>query len=233
MRLLRAPSLSSSTACPYLEGREFVQEYFFARDMTLEDMGVLIQAGWRRFGNFFFQPRCPQCQSCVPVRVDVGALMHTKGAKRLLRKGQHITMELHSPRCTDEVWEVYAAHSKFRFGKEPEREDFEQSFFSQEAPSLQSEYRLHGTLLGVGFLDLVPDGASSAYFAYNQEGSQYSLGSFSVYRECEAIKEAGGHWYYLGYKVMGCSAMEYKGRFLPQQEMNWATGAWSFPKESS
>ena len=233
MILLTAPRLAEAVPCPYLPGRRFAQEYFFAAKAAPEELGSLLRAGWRRFGRFYFRPGCPGCRSCVPLRVDAAALEPTASQRRVLRKGAGVSVSVAEPRPTDEAWEVYRRHGEGRFGKSPDREDFERSFFDDGVPSLAVEYRVEGSLAGLGFLDRTDDGLSSAYFAFDPDFSRYSLGTLSVFAEAALARRLGLEWYYLGYWVAGCRSMEYKGRFAPHQLYDWESGAWLDAEEWS
>ena len=226
MRLLTDPAVAPPVDCPYLPDRDFVQEYFFAADLDEADMQVLIGSGWRHFGHFFFRPRCPECRLCTPIRVDSHRLEPTRSQKRILRRGAGIEMTVVEPRATDEVWEVYRRHSWKQFGREPDREEFQKTFLTLAAPTLQTEYRVAGELAGVGFIDLTADGVSSIYFSFHPDWARCSLGYLSVFRESAYARSRDLRWYYLGYWVPGCPTMDYKKKFVPHQLYDWTLKKW-------
>jgi len=228
MRLITEPDTAAAVTCPYLPEHSFVQQYFFADELDEYEYGVLLNAGWRRFGNFFFRPDCPGCRECRPIRVDVWKLNPGKSQRRVIARGKDIVMDVVEPRSTDEAWRVYHSHSRGQFGRDESREHFEETFYAGHAvPSLQTEYRLDGQLIALGFLDLSDDGMSSVYFAFDSRWTRYSPGTLSVFRESEFVRERGKRWYYLGYWVKGCQSMDYKARFNPHQLYDWETREWS------
>ncbi len=227
MRLLSEPLTAAPVECPYLPEQIFVQNYFFADELDEFEFGVLLNAGWRRFGKYFFRPGCPRCSQCKPIRVDTHQLKPTGSQRRVISRGKEIVMEAVEPRTSDEAWRVYRNHSKAQFQREENREHFEETFFDRTAvPSLQTEYRLDGNLIALGFLDVSNDGMSSVYFAFDPEWSRYSPGILSVFRESELVKQWGKRWYYLGYWVEGCQSMEYKARYRPHQLYDWKLQDW-------
>ncbi len=231
MRMLSEPAAAAPVDCPYLPDRTFVQIYFFATDLDEYEYEVLLASGWRRFGTFFFQPSCPGCRQCIPIRVDVNRLQPTRSQRRVLGRGREIVLDAAPTDCRDEVWEVYRAHSRSQFAREVNRADFETTFFEDAVPALQTEYRLDGRLVGLGFLDVGIEGFSSVYFSFHPEASSYSLGTLSVLRESELARLNGKKWYYLGYWVPGCDTMEYKAKFRPFQLLDWDTGEWRDSEE--
>lgn len=231
--MLSEPRKASPVACPYLPERQFVQDYFFAIDLDEHEFGVLLASGWRRFGTFFFRPACPGCRQCIPLRVDAGELEPTRSQRKVLSRGKDIQMEGVPPRPSDEAWNVYEAHSRGQFGKAPVREEFEKTFFDTAVPALQTEYRLDGILIGLGFLDIADNGFSSAYFAFDPAYSRYSPGTLSILRESTLAGFNHRQWYYLGFWVPGCESMAYKARFSPHQLYDWESGLWISPAEHS
>lgn len=79
-----------------------------------------------------------------------------------------------------------------------------------------AEYRdPAGRLLALGFLDILPAGLSSVYFAWEPEAQKRSLGSFSIIAETRLAASMGLGWYYLGFWVPGARRMDYKADFSP------------------
>jgi len=226
MKLLTEPATAAPVDCPYLPDRAFVQDYFFATELDEHEFDILLENGWRRFGQFFFRPRCPGCRSCIPLRIDTEKLQPTRSQRRVLAKGKEIQVRAVPPSPSDEAWRVYRNHSKGQFGRDVTRENFESTFFDHAVPAYQSEYRLDGRLIALGFLDIAESGYSSAYFAFDPDWAEFSPGVLSVFRESDFVRRAGGRWYYLGYWISGCRSMEYKARFSPHQILDWTTGEW-------
>ena len=231
MRMLSEVARADPIDCPYLDDRKFVQDYFFAQNVDEYEFGVLLNAGWRRFGTFFFRPACSGCRQCIPLRVDARALTPSRSQRRVLRRGRDITLSAVPPRATDDVWRVYQVHSESQFGRKVRREVFEQTFFDSAVPALQTEYRLDGSLIGVGFLDISDNGFSSSYFAFDPAYARYSPGTLSILLESRLAWRNGRSWYYLGFWVPGSRRMDYKAAFSPHQLYDWESETWLSPSE--
>ena len=134
MRLLQDIRLAEPVSCPYLEGRFFVQEYFFADQMDEAEFDYFLTRGWRRFGKFFFRPRCPGCRACLPVRLRAGELVPGSGQRRTERKNRDTRVEFKPLAYSDEIFEIYRLHSK-KFGSEERDKDaFRETYFDKAVP---------------------------------------------------------------------------------------------------
>jgi len=131
-----------------------------------------------------------------------------------------------------EYYAVYEEHSRLRFGKDSDEDDFQATFFERAVPSFVTEYRIQGELAALGFCDLSSVGLSSVYFVFRSKFANRSLGIFSVLKECELARQHGLSWYFLGFHVRGNATMAYKARFFPRQILNWTTGEWNGTTEN-
>lgn len=78
------------------------------------------------------------------------------------------------------------------------------------------EYRNEaGILLAEGFADILPEGISSVYFAFDPDAGRRSLGRFSVNTEIQIAKQLQKSFYYLGFWVPSSPKMDYKADFTP------------------
>ncbi len=226
MLTLQEPRLSDESPCPYLPGRTARYEYFFALDLDARELDALIATGWRKFGLYFFRPGCPGCRNCVPLRVPVAGFRPSKGQRRVIRKNIRTETRFGALRYRPEIFSIYSEHSRDRFGREGEIEDFLTNFYQESCPGLQSEYYLDGRLMAVGFLDRSSGGLSSVYFVFRTEFARNSPGIYSVIREIELAASLGLPYYYLGYHVEGCPRMEYKAEFRPCEYYSWEQSRW-------
>ena len=86
-------------------------------------------------------------------------------------------------------------------------------------------YLLNGRLVGVGYVDALPDGLSAIYYFSDPDERSRSLGTFNVLSIIEEAGRRGLPWVYLGYYVKGCRSVEYKARFAPNEVLG-ADGTW-------
>ena len=126
----------------------------------------------------------------------------------------------------DEIYEIYRIHSRDRFDRETDREEFIDSFYTPSCQTIQSEYYLEDRLIGVGFLDRSDRALSSVYFVYDTACEEYRLGTYSAIKEIQYAAEEGLEYYYLGYYIAENSSMAYKNRFRPNERFDWSTEIW-------
>jgi arginine-tRNA-protein transferase len=91
-----------------------------------------------------------------------------------------------------------------------------------EAVATDEKYDLY---LAVGICDVCPSSLSSVYFYFDPSESARSLGTYGALREIEATRRMDIPYYYLGYWIKGCGAMEYKSNFAPNEILH-PDGVW-------
>jgi arginine-tRNA-protein transferase len=215
--------------CPYLPGRRWSVQEFSARFLEPADYERLLASGWRRSGFTFYRDACPGCSLCVPLRLDSRSFAPTRSQRRLGRVNADLGSRLVAAGFSEERYALYRAYVKARHGS-PEGEDegaarAAYSAFLLEGPLGSTgivEYRDgSGRLLATGYVDVLPGGLSSVYFAFDPRDSRRSLGTWSVLRELELARElgladgSGATHYYLGFWVPGSPKMDYKASFRP------------------
>jgi arginyl-tRNA--protein-N-Asp/Glu arginylyltransferase len=236
MRIVQPPQKEEISPCPYLPGRRKSYEFFFADKVDAAELSGLLGVGWRKFGRFYFRPKCPDCRCCIPLRVRVAEFSPSRGQRRVLRKNSGLRTSFGPLRATPRIFEIYREHSQERFSQEANIEEFLCNFYLPSCPSLQSEIHLGDQLLAAGYLDQGEDCLSSVYFSFDPGFSAMNLGTFSILKEIAFAASLGFSYYYLGYYVPGCPNMGYKDHFLPREHYDWERKVWrpvSEPPEGS
>jgi len=231
MKLLSEPLVSEESPCSYIDGKNWRFTYFFAVDVTAEELDVILSKGWRKFGMYYFKPLCRDCTRCIPIRVKTDELILSKSQRRAVRDCSNVRVEFKELDCRDEIFEIYEDHSLSRFSKISNYEDFHTSFYTQSCPAMQSEYYIDDKLAGVGFIDVSSNALSSIYFIYRDEYTKFRLGTFSALKEAEYALSLGLKYYYLGYFIENNSKMAYKNNFHINEKMSWNTGIWFNEKD--
>jgi arginine-tRNA-protein transferase len=226
MILHKDPDLERLSPCPYLPDKKKQLKYFIASGLNESDISFLLAKGWRKFGTYFFQPSCPDCRECIPIRVIAGEFKSSKSQKRNLKKNCDIKAVFGPLRFSERAFEIYRDHSIKRFSQESNLEEFILNFYCPSAPGLQSEFYLNNELIGLGFLDKGKDCLSSVYFFYDTRFSRLGLGTFSILKEIEYTRSIGLKYYCLGYYVQACQRMAYKGNFKPGEVYHWSQDKW-------
>ena len=233
MILLSQPLTSREALCPYIAKELCRFSYFFAKDVTGDELEYLLSRGWRKFGLYYFKPVCKNCSKCIPIRLQTDKIIPSKSQRRVIKKGALISTKFKELECRDEIFELYRIHSKDRFNKDADYDEFKDSFYLQSCPSIQSEYYIDNKLIAVGFLDVSHISLSSIYFIYNTEYMKYSPGTLSVLREAEYAASTGLPYYYLGYYIEENKSMSYKNSFRINEKMNWESEAWEITEKEN
>ena len=194
--------------------------------MSKEEFDKLLEEGWRRFGLYFFRPKCEKCSSCIPIRINVNDFSVTRSQKRVINKNKETKVIFNKLKFSDEMFEIYKEHSKDRFDQKTEKKDFLETFFYESVPAIQSEYYVGEKLIGVGFIDITNQAFSSVYFFYRTFYNHLSLGIYSVIKEIEYAKSLKLNYYYLGYFVRENKKMSYKNQFYPHELYEWQDKKW-------
>ena len=226
MILYTEPALSDIQPCPYLPGHDMVYEYFFASELSPQELTWLLSQGWRTFGVYYFRPSCPHCQACTPLRVPVHDFTLSRSQARVWRKGADIVLTMGALRYDNALFDLYQRHSMARFAQCAQVDDFLLQLHTPSCPSLLSRYELGAHLVGAGYLDQAADGLSSVYFIFDPDYARLSPGILSALHEIAETRRLGLDYYYLGYVVPGCARMDYKARFYPHELYSWSDKAW-------
>ncbi len=226
MYIFKHPDISEESVCSYLPDRLWRFCYFFADGVSAEELQTLLNSGWRKFGSYYFMPFCEGCRLCIPLRVRALEFAPSKNQKEVLKRCRNVRVEFRPLEYSEKIFQLYAMHSRDRFGNQASREDFILNFYRPSCPATQSEYYLNDELIGVGFLDVASEGISSVYFIFDTRYSSLSLGTFSVIKEIEYAATQRLPYYYLGYYINECPRMRYKSRFKPFELYNWELETW-------
>ncbi len=213
--------LSDPTACPYGYPNAHRIRYFLANRCASDAYEAALAAGWRRSGLAFYKNACDRCASCVPIRIDARSLSLTKGQRRCARRNEDVSVTLGRPEYRDEDYALFRDYLRARHPEEAGRfnpDEYRAAYIHSPLESALARYRTaDGRIIAIGFLDLLPNGVSSVYFAFDPGESARSLGTFSVIAECSLLKTLGKRWYYLGFWVKDCAKMSYKNKYSPHE----------------
>lgn len=219
---------SSDHPCNYLPGRTARTRAFATRRMPGELYHQFMDAGFRRSGLVVYQPICPGCRQCLPIRVPVQTFRPDKSQRRCQRRNADLNITLNVPAATDEKYELYRRYMVewHHADLDPPREEFESFLYESPVDSLEFCYRdSAGKLLAVGICDICPSSLSSVYFYHDPSERRRALGVYGVLREIDFALHNGIPYYYLGYWVNGCRTMSYKADYLPHEILH-PDGIW-------
>jgi leucyl-tRNA---protein transferase len=220
--------------CGYLPSKTWQLRYEIVRGLTPADYSARMNQGWRKFGHTLFRPECVGCKACLPLRVDVKQFRPGRNLNRVrnLNEGR-VRLAIGTPVVTDEKLRLYDAFHAFQadFKGWPERgpessENYADSFVENPFETEEWCYYRDDRLIGVGYVDAVPDGLSMIYFYYDPTERDHSPGTWNVLCALAEAKCRNLPHVYMGYFVEGCGSLEYKARFTPNEILDWTTGLW-------
>ena len=219
--------------CGYLPDRTWQLTYELVAELSASEYQEHLVAGWRRFGYSLFRPACPQCRACLSLRVPVAAFRPDRSQRRAQAANDGtIALRIGEPTVTRAKLELYDRFHAFQETHKgwPEHSptdtaSYADSFVDNPFPTQEWCYYLGKKLVGVGYVDRVPDGLSAIYYIHEPDERARSLGTYNVLSLIRQAREWGLSHVYLGYYVAGCASLEYKARFRPN-EMLGPDGKW-------
>ena len=104
-------------------------------------------------------------------------------------------------------------------------DDYRDTFTANPVPVEEWQYTLAGRLVGVGYVDRLPEGLSAIYFFYDPAERHRGLGTWNVLSVIERAAAFRLPYVYLGYHVPGSASLEYKANFAPNETLG-PDGVW-------
>ncbi len=213
--------------CPYLHGQLAQYRAFRSEAISPRLYHQLMDAGFRRSGDVFYQPACRGCRQCIPLRVPVKTFTPSKSQRRIWRLNFDLALTIRAPEATEEKFALYRRYVESWHRRDAGSiEEFDRFLVQSPVSTLEFCYRApSGRLLAVGICDICQDSLSSVYFYFDPEEKRRSLGTFGAMAEISFAASRGIPHYYLGYWIERCDAMCYKSRFRPFQLLQ-TDGSW-------
>lgn len=213
--------------CSYLPRQTASLEYRVVTGMSSEEYSRLLARGYRRFGRQIFRPACSACSRCVSLRVSVEHFQPSRSQSRAWRRNASVRAELlplFLTRQHVDLYQRYHRDMRLRRGwPEPEAsvESLAESFLlGGEDFGRQWLFWKGDRLVGVAFMDEVPDAISMVYFFHHPDWRAHSPGTFSILTQIDYARRQGLKYAYLGYWIEGCVSMAYKSSYRPHQLLN-------------
>jgi arginyl-tRNA--protein-N-Asp/Glu arginylyltransferase len=213
------------STCGYLPDRAWTLQYELVAKINRSEYMERMLRGWRRFGTSLFRPRCAECRACRSVRVLVDRFRPSRSQMRARKANEgEVRILIGTPAVTVEKLKLYDRYHTFQTESRswPEHApkdalSYAESFVDNPFPTQEWCYYLNDKLIGVGYVDDLPQGLSAIYFFYDPAQRHRSLGTWNVLSLIEFAAARRLPHVYLGYFVEGCQSMEYKARFAPNQ----------------
>ena len=224
--------------CSYLPDQVWQLEYELFASLTPAEYMRRMSQGWRRFGIATFRPQCPHCTACRSLRVPVAQFRPNRSQRRVRAANDGvIEVRVGPPSVSytklalyDRYHEFQSDHIGWRGHTPKDAVEYTASFVENPFPVEEWCYYLDGQLIGVGYLDVLPEGFSAIYFFYEPAERERSLGTYNVLRLIDSCRERGVPHLYLGFYVEGCRSLQYKANFTPNEILT-TQGTWEAFRE--
>lgn len=203
--------------CPYgmPETAVYRQQQFVSMPDAL--FGQFLAAGFRRNGNTIYTMVCPDCSSCVPIRLDPARFRPNRNQKRAISRNSDVDLTLGPLRITEEKLALCGKFLQQRYPREDSSPvGYYGSFFASSiTTTLEIEYRIRGRLLGTAVVDVAADWLNAVYFYFDPAEAKRSPGTFNILCLIDFCRENNIGHLYLGYLIREVGAMRYKENFKP------------------
>jgi arginyl-tRNA--protein-N-Asp/Glu arginylyltransferase len=226
--------LTAPSPCPYLEG-QFERKVFthLVGDKASELNDLLTQGGFRRSQNIAYRPACENCRACVSVRILAEEFSPSRNMQKIIQRNDDLIGTAVRAEPTTEQYSLFRDYldARHRNGGMSDMTvlDYAMMIEDTHVDTKIIEYRKRtadsfftgrgSRLMAVSLVDRMSDGYSMVYSFFDPEESNRSLGTYMILDHIRRVRQAGLPHVYLGYWVNGSRKMEYKIRFLPQEQL--------------
>lgn len=218
-------------ACPYLQERACSNLRFILSQGDRAFVDLLLERGFRHFGDNFFRPECPDCKACVGIRIPVNDFKPDRSQRRCLRDNADLTFAS-GPIVVDE--ERLELLNRFQVARwidknwgliEYDEGQYLSSFFWNAEVSQEITVRdKDGHLLAVGIVDFTDRSMSATYHYHDPLRAKRGLGTWLILKELELLNELHMEYLYMGLWNNECKSLQYKNHFRPHEM--FTNGEW-------
>ena len=218
--------VTAEAPCPYLPNKMEKKVFAhlpFAGGADVND--ALSHVGFRRSQNIAYRPACETCAACVSVRIPVAEYELNRTDRKIRNRNADLDRAVVDAIATGEQYDLLKRYLASRHPEGGMNDMGESDFVTMvEDSSVRThvvEYRLRtgdevrGKLVGFALIDLLADGLSMVYSAFDPDMPKRSLGRFTVLDHLHQSQTVGLPYLYLGYWVQGSPTMDYKAQYQP------------------
>lgn len=212
--------ISQPFDCNYIEGNK--EQLLVIQEPHIDGalFEQLLAMGFRRNGNAIYKPRCPSCQACQSIRLNVHDLVLSKRQKRTLKNNQDLHWKVNY-QTRPEHFELYQRYINERHNDGPmypaSQSQYDDFLLSDWLPPMFIEVFDKDQLIGVAVTDNMVHSFSAIYSYFDPDYADRSLGSLMILIQCQLAKSMGKRFLYLGYQIDQNRKMRYKRQYRPYQ----------------
>lgn len=211
---------SEPHACNYLSDRQALTVFADPKaPMSGAIYSKIIQYGFRRSGNYVYIPKCPDCDSCISVRIPVKQFSPSRNQKRNINLNSDLVIRRQPAVYNEKHFELYKDYINSRHqggGMEnPSPEDYLKFLTSSWSSTVFYEFILESQLAAVSVVDQLHDSLSAVYTFFDPQKANRGLGNYAILWLIKEAQKLQLPWLYLGYYIPNCAKMSYKDRYRP------------------
>ena len=205
----------------------FINEEFYAPEVTPRQLDALLEDGWRHFGEHFFRYNIGfhenQLRLVLPLRVRLANYTQSKSQRRVIRKNQDLQTIIRPIEITPEKEILFEAHKRrFDHGVPDSIYDFlSRSPAAVPCEALEVCVYANQKLLAASFFDVGATTISAVYAMFDPRETTRSLGIYTMLLTIDYATGNGKTFYYPGYAYTGNSFYDYKKRFSALEFFDW------------
>ncbi len=227
--------LTAPAPCPYLPDRTERKVFtHLVGDRAAAVHESLSAGGFRRSQSIAYRPACEGCRACVPTRVLTHRFNPTKSMRRISNRNSDLIGEDLPNVPTSEQHSLFHRYIDSRHSDggmtamtvldyammvEDSHVETRLIEYRKRGPDSGITGRGQGDLIAVILYDRLATGLSLVYSFFDPLEEKRSLGTYLILEMIALARKEGLSHCHLGYWVQGCSKMDYKSRFQPQERL--------------
>ncbi len=204
-----------------------INEEFYTRQVSPQQLDWLLADGWRHFGEHFLRYNIgfheDKLRRVLPLRIRLADFTQSKSQRRILKKNRDLQTVIRPIEITAEKEVLFEAHKK-RFNHSIP--DSLYTFLSDSPADVPCEALEvcvfeQGKLLAASFFDVGATAVSGVYAMFDPQENRRSLGIFTMLSVIGYALENKKAFYYPGYAYVDKSFYDYKKRFSALEFFDW------------
>jgi len=222
--------IDETEPCPYLDGETARMPLCMPLvKISHGQTDLRLAHGYRRTGEFLYQTKCPNCEACQSIRIDVDAFKFSRNASRVLNRGdKKFEQSIDELQADEERVRLFNKHRRTRGlakrDTDIDTEEYVWGFVRSCLDSFEINYRYEGKLVAVAICDVGRNSLSAVYTYFDPDFPKDSIGTYSILKQIQLCSSRRIEHLYLGYYVEDSPHMVYKSRFRPHERL--ISGKW-------
>ena len=189
--------------------------------LTNQIYSKLSEEGFRRSGNYIYNPSCRSCAACVPVRLRIKDFNMRRRHRRTLKLNQDITILQVEPHFDSNYFDLYKEYQIRRHDSKLTSispSEYMNFLASEWCQTIFIEFRLKKKLVAVSVFDRLNNSLSAVY-------TFYKVDQLAILTQIDIAAKNGLSYLYLGYWIEKSAKMNYKNDYSPMEYFH--NGVWT------